>query len=209
MGASSLPIGVTFADLEAMSKEATPLYPPLDPMPVLSALSDTEREMCRLQVAVATRLRTSAYYTVEERKADELERYSDRFKPTARTRPTLQQDYLNKEFFPATLWEAHFNPRKRVAALAGPSRPKKKKLKVDWSALGVEGAGDGTGENNDEEEEGEGGVGDEEGAIEEDYDEENEDNDYELNYFDNGEEDNDDLGDGGGDGEGGGEDAYD
>lgn len=36
----------------------------------------------------------------------------------------------------------------------------------------------------------------------EDYDEED-DNDYEANYFDNGEEDNDDLGDGGGGDDGG------
>jgi len=41
----------------------------------------------------------------------------------------------------------------------------------------------------------------------EDYDEED-DNDYEANYFDNGEEENDDLGDGGG-GDDGGDDAYD
>lgn len=38
----------------------------------------------------------------------------------------------------------------------------------------------------------------------EDYEEEADDNDYEMNYFDNGEDENDDLGDGGGDPDGGG-----
>lgn len=45
----------------------------------------------------------------------ELERYSDRFKPAAKTRPLLSQEILNKEFFPPALWEAYFNQKKKPA----------------------------------------------------------------------------------------------
>jgi len=203
--ASQLPIGITYADLQQMSREATPLYPPLDPMPVLTQITEQEKAICQLQVGVATRLRNSAYYIMEDKSAHELERYSDRFRPTARSRPTLPPNFLNKDFFPASIWEDHFNPKKK--ATGGGTKLKRRKSKVDWSTLGTEGEGE-AGEDDDK---ASGQDNDDENVEEaEDYDEENEDNDYELNYFDNGEEDNDDLGDGGmgGDDDGGG-DAYD
>ncbi|KAG8983952.1 hypothetical protein FRB90_005638 [Tulasnella sp. 427] len=180
-------------------------------MPVLTRITDREREICRLEVGIATRLRNSSYYLTEAKKADELERYSDRFRPTARTRPVLRPADLNKEFFPPTIWDAYFNPRKRPAAGAHP-HPRKKKSKVDWSSFGVENASAAAGG-------GGGGEGDESGGEQqqqdgennnleelEDYEGESDDNDYEMNYFDNGEDENDDLGDGGGDPDGGGED---
>lgn len=102
-------------------------------MPVLSKIKGKEREISREQVALALRLRNSAYYEMEDKKADgkayilrptlwglssplvELERYSDRFKPAAKTRPLLSQEILNKEFFPPALWEAYFNQKKKAA----------------------------------------------------------------------------------------------
>ncbi|KAG8941359.1 hypothetical protein FRC03_004632, partial [Tulasnella sp. 419] len=148
------------------------------------------------------RLRHSAYYVVEETKTDQLERYSDKYKPAATMRPTLRAENLNKEFFPSLIWDAHFYSKRKLKS----SKFSRKKAKLDWSKLGLE--GDGVADNGSDKGSQE---GDEENAEEavEDYDEENdEDNDYENNYFDNGEEDNeDDLGDGGG-GEGGADDAY-
>ncbi|KAG8939900.1 hypothetical protein FRC04_005810 [Tulasnella sp. 424] len=165
-------------------------------MPILTHITEREREICRLDVGIASRLRNSSYYLTEAKKAD------------ARTRPVLRPTDLNKDFFPQSIWDAYFNPKKRPAG-AAPPRGKKKKTKVDWSSLGVEtegGAGavdlDGADERASQE------GGDEEGGdnVEEmeDYEEEADDNDYEMNYFDNGEDENDDLGDGGGDPDGGG-----
>ncbi|KAG8907634.1 hypothetical protein FRB99_003096 [Tulasnella sp. 403] len=74
------------------------------------------------------------------------------------------------------------------------SKTGRKKARVDWASLGVEGEGEEVDNGERDSQEGE----DDEVEEAEDYDEENDDNDYELNYFDNGEEDNDDdLGDGG------------
>ncbi|KAG8963912.1 hypothetical protein FRC05_004363 [Tulasnella sp. 425] len=210
---------MTFADLQALSRDATPLYPPLDPMPILTHITEREREICRLD-GILLELDAGTNQTEwgilfsflssspSIRATLEIERYSDRFRPTARTRPVLRPTDLNKDFFPQSIWDAYFNPKKRPAG-AAPPRGKKKKTKVDWSSLGVEtegGAGavdlDGADERASQE------GGDEEGGdnVEEmeDYEEEADDNDYEMNYFDNGEDENDDLGDGGGDPDGGG-----
>ncbi|KAG8912615.1 hypothetical protein FRC01_004993, partial [Tulasnella sp. 417] len=112
-------------------------------MPILTHVTDREREICRLDVGIAARLRNSSYYLTEAKKADEIERYSDRFRPTARTRPVLRPTDLNKDFFPQSIWDAYFNPRKRPSGAALP-KSKKRRTKVDWSSLGVENEG-GTG----------------------------------------------------------------
>ncbi|KAG8853643.1 hypothetical protein FRB96_008060 [Tulasnella sp. 330] len=207
-GPNAPPPGITYADIQALvPKEGSPLYPPLDSMPILAHITDAERETCHRQVGFAERLRHSPYYIMSDKKEDELERYSDRFKPTARTQPILRQDILNKDFFPASLWEAHFNPKtpKRSAAGLTAAQKRKKKAKIDWSNLEAqEGGADG------DEEASQAGGDDEEGLDEVDYDQEDEDfndNDYENNYFDGGEDENDDdLGDGAVGRDGGGDD---
>jgi len=109
-------------------------------MPVLSKITEPEKEVYRQQVNLVARLRKSAYYITDEHKTDgtsssclsvafrqksyvwdslscgldlELERYSDRFRPTFAKRPVLDKDLLGKEFFPSVIWEAHFNPKKK------------------------------------------------------------------------------------------------
>ncbi|KAG8982701.1 hypothetical protein FRB93_007922 [Tulasnella sp. JGI-2019a] len=210
-GPNAPPPGITYADIQALvPKEGSPLYPPLDSMPILAHITDAERETCHRQVGFAERLRHSPYYIMSDNKDDDLERYSDRFKPTARTQPILRQDILNKDFFPAALWEAHFNPKptKRSAFGLAAAQNRKKKAKIDWSKIEAQ-VGENGGEGDDEGSQP--GGDDEEGLDEADYDQEDEDfndNDYENNYFNGGEDENDDdLGDGavGGDGGGDGE----
>lgn len=138
----------------------------------------------------------------------------------------LSQDVLNKDFFPSSLWEAHFNPKTKrpldgaigkltpplafplsfqaqtLFRTAGTTR-RKKKAKVDWSTL--EAQGDHASENGEEGSQ----APDDEEVQEEDYDQEDDEfgnNDYEGNYFNDGDDDNDeDLGDGGVGRDGGGD----
>ncbi|TCD66916.1 hypothetical protein EIP91_000755 [Steccherinum ochraceum] len=193
-GPSNLPpMGLSFADIQNMSREATELYPALDPLPVLTEYSEDERRIAQLQLGFSTRLRQSAYYLVESTKSTELSRYSDKYRPSLAAQPTLKRKELHQPFFPQEIFEGYFNPKRRKT-----DAKKAAKRRVNL---------DDVGEDGDEEEK-----SDEEGsqagsaAVESDYDDE-EDNDYEANYFDNGEgDDNDDLGDGVAGGDGGGYD---
>ncbi|KIY47362.1 hypothetical protein FISHEDRAFT_74665 [Fistulina hepatica ATCC 64428] len=189
-GASNLPpMGLTFADIQSMSREGTALYPPMRP-PVLEDITEDERRIAQTQIGFATRLRSSQYYLTEITKSDNLEKYSDRFLNTAKERPTLKRKGLNPEFFPSDIFETFFNPKKKAKHV------KKKKQNINLDDVPDEG--------DDEEKSGE-EKSDEGSQVPSDYDVEEEyDNDYADNYFDNGEgDDNDDLGDG--DGGGGGD----
>lgn len=84
------PMGLTFADIQAISREADALYPvgwrsclllrddplisisaqPLDPLPVLSDFSAEEKKISELQTGFITRLRQSPYYVVETVKSN-------------------------------------------------------------------------------------------------------------------------------------------
>lgn len=146
----------------------------------------------------------------------ELPRYSDKYRPSLNTQPTLKRKELHAPFFPSELFEDYFNPNKRkkkgtptypyrlfslsyrplpsfLVAAAGKSA----NAKINLDDLMNEG---------DEEEKSSDERSDAGSQEAEDYDVDEEyDNDYAENYFDNGEgDDNDDLGGGGGD-EGGGE----
>ncbi|KDN46012.1 hypothetical protein RSAG8_04519, partial [Rhizoctonia solani AG-8 WAC10335] len=159
---------------------------PVDPLPLLSSITDEERDIIALQDGVAVRLRASPYYIVEPQKKEDSTRYSDKFlKSTAPIK--LQAKDLNPAFFPPDLWDAYFNPKKRKAKKA------KERARLNLDNL----------EANEEDEEGSekgsGAGSDEEDQV--DYDDENEDeNDYADNYFDNGEDEDhgDDGEDGGG-----------
>ncbi|KAK1231343.1 hypothetical protein PQX77_005543 [Marasmius sp. AFHP31] len=187
------PMGLTFADIQAMSREQTALYPPMRP-PVLREYTDSERKITQLQIGFARRLRNSQYYVVETTKNTELPKYSDKYRPSVSAQPKLKRQDLNPAFFPTEIFEGYFNPkkikgRKNVA--------QKKRVNLDNVV-----------EDEDEkvksEDEGSGGSQ----AQASDYDAEEEyDNDYAYDYFDNGEgDDMDNLGDGGGGDEGGGGD---
>ncbi|THH19276.1 hypothetical protein EW146_g1852 [Bondarzewia mesenterica] len=185
-------MGLTFADIQSMSREPSALYPPMDVLPLLTEYSDEEKAICERQIGFATRLKTSAYYVTEPTKSTELERYADRYRPSAAARPTLKRKDLHQPFFPQNVFEEYFNP--------------KKKRKVDKKSVSKRVNLDDLGEDAEDQEksdEDRSDVGSQ--AAEEDYDVDEEyDNDYAENYFDNGEgDDMDDLGGGGGGDEGG------
>ncbi|KAJ3002362.1 hypothetical protein NUW54_g5722 [Trametes sanguinea] len=190
-------MGLTFADIQSLSREESELYPPLEPLPLLTEYSEEERRIAELQIGFATRLRNSAYYLVEPTKSTDLPRYSDKYRPSPASQPTLKRKDLHQPFFPQEVFEEYFNPKKKKLVR---KKGSSKRINLD------EMVDDGEDQEKTDEERSE--VGSQQG--EEDYDVEEEyDNDYAENYFDNGEgDDMDDLGGGGGD-EGGGGYDYD
>lgn len=194
-GGSMPPMGLTFADLQTLSREPTAMYPDMDPLPVLTEFDDDERRSCQSQNDLIHRLRRSKYYIVEEEKRTDLPRYSDKYRPTAAAQPKLVPSDLNKEFFPPELWEMFFNPKKKPKKM----KPKRAK-KLDINDLGIE-DDDEKKDGSDEDEEGKKNEDDEEV---DDYEDEEED-DYNENYFETGSQDDaDDIGGGGEDIGGGG-----
>ncbi|KAI9567466.1 DNA-directed RNA polymerase III, subunit Rpc31 [Boletus coccyginus] len=186
-------MGLTFADIQAISREADALYPPLDPLPVLSDFSAEEKKISELQTGFITRLRQSPYYVVETVKSNELERYSDKYRQTSASLPALKRRDLHAPFFPSEIFDGYFNPKK-----------KRKEKKVKTTRLNL----DELAEETEELEKSGGERSDADSQVaESDYDVEEEyDNDYAENYFDNGEGDDlDDLGVGGGGDDGGGD----
>ncbi|KAI0296472.1 hypothetical protein BC826DRAFT_1091130 [Russula brevipes] len=96
------PMGLTFADIQAMSREQSALYPPLEPLPALTEYSEEERHICDLQRGFAARLRASPYYVTEVAKS------------TAKD--------LHQPFFPQEVFEAYFDPRKKRKLEKKPAR---------------------------------------------------------------------------------------
>jgi len=188
-------MGLTFADIQAMSREESALYPPLEPLPVLTDYTAEEKRIAELQLGFETRLRKSAYYIVEPTRSTELPRYSDKYRPSPASQPTLKRKDLHQPFFPQEIFESFFNPKKRKTT---DKKGLKKRINLDDMIDDAEEQ-----EKTDEERSEAGSQ-----AVEEDYDVDEEyDNDYAENYFDNGEADDfDDLGGGGGDEGGGGYD---
>ncbi|PPQ81708.1 hypothetical protein CVT25_013438 [Psilocybe cyanescens] len=188
-GASNLPpMGLTFADLQNLSREATALYPARD-IPIFTESTNDEKQIAQLQLGFASRLRKSQYYVVEKAKTSG--------KPSAISQPTLKRKELHAPFFPSEVLEDYFNPkrRKKITTQANSLKPK---MNID------ELNEDGEEEEKSGEERSDAGSQ----AAESDYDVDEEyDNDYAENYFDNGEgDDMDDLGGGGGGDDGGGGD---
>jgi len=182
------PMGLSFADIQSLSREPTALYPPIDPLPLLSSVTDVEKEIIALQDGVVARLRASPYYIVEPEKKAEQTRYSDKFLKSTMS-AKLQAKGLNQAFFPPDLWDAYFNPKKHKAKKA------KERARLNLDNLEVE-----EGKENDASEKASGASSDEE--DQDDYDVEIEDeNDYVDNYFNNGE--GPDSGDDGGEDAGG------
>ncbi|KAJ3815207.1 DNA-directed RNA polymerase III, subunit Rpc31 [Lentinula aff. lateritia] len=191
-GAGALPpMGLSFADIQSMSREATALYPPMR-APVMNEPTEKEKRITQLQIEFTSRLRKSEYYLVESTKSTELPRYSDKYRPSTTSQPTLKRSDLHAPFFPPEIFEAFFNPKKKSKARKQTGQ--KRKLNLD-EMLDDDEANESAQEGSD--------AGGSQG--EPDYDTEEEyDNDYADNYFDNGEGENfDDLGDGGGGDDGG------
>ncbi|PCH35065.1 hypothetical protein WOLCODRAFT_106908 [Wolfiporia cocos MD-104 SS10] len=189
-------MGLTFADIQSMSREATALYPPLEPLPVLTDYTEEEKRICELQTGFATRLRKSAYYVVEPTKSTELPRYSDKYRPSPASQPTLKRKDLHQPFFPQEIFEDYFNPKKRKTSESSDKKGPKKRINLD--ELGDD--ADDQEKSSDERSDAGSQVAESDYDVDEEYD-----NDYAENYFDNGEgDDMDDLGGGGGGDEGGG-----
>jgi len=91
--------------------------------------SEDEKRICQLQNGFATRLRRSKYYIVEPTKTNgkgsespniirhliesELERYSDRYRPSLASQPVLKRADFNPAFFPPEIFEDYFSPRRK------------------------------------------------------------------------------------------------
>ncbi|KAF8627364.1 hypothetical protein AX15_004429 [Amanita polypyramis BW_CC] len=184
-GAASnpLPMGLTFLDIQTMSREATALYPPRQ-LPVYAQPSEEEKRIAQLQMAIANRLKSSPYYLVEKTRSTELPRYSDKYRPSAASRPSLKRSDLHAPFFPTDIFEDYFNPRGKKKST---KRAVKNRINLDEVAREDEPEKEG--------EEGRSDAGSEDPQSDYDVDEEY-DNDYAENYFDNGEGDDlDNLGD--------------
>ncbi|KAF7965613.1 hypothetical protein HWV62_42635 [Athelia sp. TMB] len=180
------------------------LIQPLDPLPVLAEYSSDEKRICELQMGFATRLRKSAYYVVETTKSAELPRYSDKYRPSPASQPSLKRKDLHQPFFPSDIFEGYFNPKKKRQGIWEFSSAQATKSKGKGNLMNLDEMqedGDDAEKSSDERSDAGSQV------VESDYDVDEEyDNDYAENYFDNGEgDDMDDLGGGGGGDDGGGE----
>ncbi|KXN92127.1 hypothetical protein AN958_09219 [Leucoagaricus sp. SymC.cos] len=198
-GAAALPpMGLSFADIQNLSRDPTQLYPARH-LPVFTDPGKDENSAVELQLGFVQRLRESPYYIVERTKNNELPRYSDKYRPSSATQPTLRKRDLNPGFFPAEVFEDYFNPRRKRKAHG--------KSKSSTSVIDL----DELDEDDNEEDKSDNERGSQASEEQEDYDVDEEyDNDYAENYFDNGEGDDfDNLGDGGGGDEGGGGMDYD
>ncbi|KAF9522792.1 DNA-directed RNA polymerase III, subunit Rpc31 [Crepidotus variabilis] len=192
------PMGLSFTDLQNLSREATALYPPTN-LPVFSEPSSNEAKIAELQLSYAARLRRSPYYVIERTKTTELERYSDKYRPSVASQPTLKRKDLHEPFFPKEILEDYFNPKRKKKSTTQ-AKAGKAKLNLDELAEDADDPEKSSEERSD--------AGSQVGQ-ESDYDVDEEyDNDYAENYFDNGEgEDMDDVGGGGGGDEGGDQDG--
>lgn len=127
------PMGLSFADLATLSREPTALYPTMDPLPVLSQITPSEQEDIKNQHEFERQMRASPYYIVEPKVSTgmfcllkyhgpvykltgisiDIPRYSDKYRPSLNTHPTLKRSQLNPEFFPSEIFEGYFNPKKK------------------------------------------------------------------------------------------------
>ncbi|TFK73529.1 hypothetical protein BDN72DRAFT_893936 [Pluteus cervinus] len=192
-----LPMGLSHADIQALSREATALYPPIQ-VPLVTDYTEDEKRIAQLQIGFAERLKKSPYYIVEKTKSTgaytmlfiQLPRYSDKYRPQAVSQPTLKRSDLHQPFFPKGIFEDYFDPKRKQK----PQKRATKKLNLD-ELLNEEDQEKSSEERSDADSQAE--------ASDYDVDEEY-DNDYADNHFDNGEGDDLDNLDGGAADEGGG-----
>ncbi|KAK0553795.1 hypothetical protein OC846_000443 [Tilletia horrida] len=210
---------ISFQDLQdvnALDKTPMKLYPDMHNMPSLGRISERELRYAQYQLDFMREQRQSPYWTVQkEKKTQGLVRYSDKYRPTEQEQPSLKTVKMNKDFFPADIWDsymegvvrkeratARLNNQARAGGAAGPSASRLAALDRLTNANG--------GDLDDEDEDARRArlEADAQDAAEEqqalgDY-EDQEDDDYVFSYFDNGEGmDEDGLGDGGGGDDGG------
>ncbi|KAF6764188.1 DNA-directed RNA polymerase III, subunit Rpc31 [Ephemerocybe angulata] len=122
-GATQPPMGLTFADLQNLSREATALYPARH-LPVFTDATEDEGRAADLQLGLISRLKDSQYYIVEKTRSNGLPRYSDKYRPSLTSQPALKRKELHAPFFPSELLEDYFNPkrRKKTVSKSGKAR---------------------------------------------------------------------------------------
>ena len=110
---------------------------------MLSDFSAEEKKISELQTGFIARLRKSPYYVLEAVKSNgqvrihlcasvadpphriELERYSDKYRQTVASLPTLKRKELHAPFFPSEIFEGYFSPKKRrKGSVCFASRPR-------------------------------------------------------------------------------------
>ncbi|KAK7116082.1 hypothetical protein V1264_001827 [Littorina saxatilis] len=172
-----------------------PLFPPLVHKPIpLQDSTPSEKTMIELKQEFLEKFRQSPFYLTMDEKKHEIERYSDRYQSN-------QQEQKEKWVPDWSMFPAELKPKKRKAQSTG--RPN---LKAARRTLGTddvlsklenlekstlaENAGNEEGDEEEEEKEEEDREGDEE--EENDEGDEEEETDYNVNYFDNGENYGDD-----------------
>lgn len=185
------PMGLTFADIQSMSREPSALYPPMESLPVLTEYSEDEKRVAQLQQGFKERLRRSPYYIVESVKSTDLPRYSDKYRIQS-SQPSLRKRDLNEAFFPPQIFTEYFNPRKKTKAAA-------RGINERFTLEKFQDEDDEKEKSDEERSEARSQPEEEDYDVDEEYD-----NDYAENYFDNGEGDDFDHLDGGGGDEGGG-----
>lgn len=63
----------------------------------------------------------------------ELPRYSDKYRPSIATQPTLKRADLHKPFFPTDIFEDYFNPKRKKKG--DTARPRHRRLVVEMSII--------------------------------------------------------------------------
>ena len=97
-------------------------------VPTFSEPTDVEKSIAEFQMAYASRMRKSQYYITERTRSTgyssflnhlyskligftDLERYSDKYRPSVKSQPSLKRKELHEPFFPREIFEDYFNPR--------------------------------------------------------------------------------------------------
>ena len=132
-------MGLSFSELQNLSREQTALYPPRT-LPIFSEPSPDERRIASLQLGFAKRLAKSKYLVMDSRLngrgKDHLERYSDKYLPLLTSRPTLKRKDLHAPFFPNEIFEDYFSPaglnkKRRITGDGGKGKGKKGTINLD------------------------------------------------------------------------------
>ena len=86
-------------------------------MPATERIRRTTEEVrilrCRTHKIGGCVKRSSFMKSIETHNSIELPRYSDKYRPSASTQPTLKRKDLHQPFFPAEIFEDYFNPKRK------------------------------------------------------------------------------------------------
>jgi len=141
--AASLPMGLSFSELQNLSREATALYPPRTTLPIFPEPTPSEKKIASLQLGFSKRLLKSKYHVTDRLRSNNrhfFERYSDKYLPSLTCRPTLKRKDLHAPFFPTEIFEDYFVSSSSSQTQATKKRRtiSKQSAKIDLDALGMD-----------------------------------------------------------------------